>query len=512
MCKQSWYADDSSAAGQLEEMKKWWSTLCDVGPKYGYFPLPSKTVLIVKKEFERKACEIFAGTGVKITTSGERHMGAVIGTTEFKKEYVKGKVEKWIQDIEELATIAKDDPQAALCSFTKAICHRWTYVQRTIPGISNLFQPLENSIREKLIPSVLGRRVSDIERRIIALPVRFGGMGITNPVSSAEGENMASKRITNSLTNIIYNQEQDFNNYNEEDVDKLIKDVKVEKDELFQYEYTDLVSNVDAKMKRSLELAREKGAGLWLNALPIQSLGYTLNKQEFRDSICLRYGWKIANTPNYCQCGSKNDIDHILCCKNGGYVIMRHNQIRDLEAELMKEVCKDVKIEPELLPLDTDRINTGNTADKARLDVSGNGVWGPFEKTFLDIRVMHPNAPSYINKNISKVYESHEKEKKRTYNERIMQIEKGSFTPIVMSTTGGMGNEANRHHKRIATLISIKRKENYADVMNYVRTRLRFSLLKSTLMAVRGVRGRPKKEVTTPISELSFNLLDTNEE
>jgi len=109
------------------------------------------------------------------------------------------------------------------------------------------------------------------------------------------------------------------------------------------------------------------------------------------------------------------------------------------------------------------------------------------------------------------VYVTHEKEKKRSYNERVIQIEKGTFTPIVMSTSGGMGNEANRHHKRIATLISIKRKEEYSDVMNYIRTRLRFCLLKSTLMAVRGVRGRQKKEYTTPISEISFNLIDENQ-
>ena len=139
LCKQAWYADDSSAAGQLIEMRKWWNTLCTAGPKYGYFPLPTKTILIVKEEFCSKAKEIFANTGVTITTRGERHMGAVIGTTQFKKEYVKGKVEKWVKDIEELANIAKDEPQAALSSFTKAISHRWTYVQRTIPDISNLF-------------------------------------------------------------------------------------------------------------------------------------------------------------------------------------------------------------------------------------------------------------------------------------------------------------------------------------------------------------------------------------
>ena len=96
--------------------------------------------------------------------------------------------------------------------------------------------------------------------------------------------------------------------------------------------------------------------------------------------------------------------------------------------------------------------------------------------------------------------------KKRAYNERVLQIEKGSFTPIVASSFGGMGKEANRHHKRIATLIAIKRNESYGDVINFIRTRLRFSLLKSILTAVRGVRG--KSRPAAPIDTISFNLIE----
>ena len=187
------------------------------------------------------------------------------------------------------------------------------------------------------------------------------------------------------------------------------------------------------------------------------------------------------------------------------------NRVRDLEAEMMKEVCQDVKIEPELLPLDNEIDRSGNVAEKARLDVSGIGVWGSYERTFLDVRIVHPNAPSYLDKPIEKVYETHEKEKKRAYNERVIQVEKGSFTPIVMSTFGGMGVEAKKFHKRIATLISEKRGERYSDVVNYLRTRLRFSILRSVLTAVRGVRGKSRSEMVAPISTLSFNLIENNE-
>ena len=185
---------------------------------------------------------------------------------------------------------------------------------------------------------------------------------------------------------------------------------------------------------------------------------------------------------------------------------MRHDRIRDLEAEFMKEGgCRNVQIEPPLLPIEQDG-HQGNTAEKARLDVVGVGVWGTYEKTFLDVRIIHPNSASYLKKPIENLYAEKEQEKKRAYNERVLQVEKGSFTPVVGSTFGGWGKEAEKHHKRIATLIANKKNEEYTDVINYVRTRLRFSVLKSVLTAVRGVRG--KSRVADPISTISFNLIE----
>ena len=90
------------------------------------------------------------------------------------------------------------------------------------------------------------------------------------------------------------------------------------------------------------------GASSWLNSLPIKKYGYTLNKEEFRDSVCLRYSWWIPNTLITCGCGKTSDLDHLLTCKLGGYVIMTHNHIRDTMANLLREVCHDVKVEPQL--------------------------------------------------------------------------------------------------------------------------------------------------------------------
>ena len=115
-CRQVWYADDSSAAGETFEMRKWWNELYQQGPHYGYFPLPLKTILIVKEQHAEKAREAFQGTDITITTSGERHLGAVIGSAAAKDEYVSKKVNKWVEDVHELSSIAEDEPQAAYSS------------------------------------------------------------------------------------------------------------------------------------------------------------------------------------------------------------------------------------------------------------------------------------------------------------------------------------------------------------------------------------------------------------
>ena len=89
---------------------------------------------------------------------------------------------------------------------------------------------------------------------------------------------------------------------------------------------------------------------------------------------------------------------------------MRHNVLRDLNAELQSEVCKDVVTEPRLLPLDNEEVS-GTSADRAAPDISSRGLWSPFERTFYDVRVLHPNAPSYLSTPMPKLYENHEKEK-----------------------------------------------------------------------------------------------------
>ena len=75
---------------------------------------------------------------------------------------------------------------------------------RTIPDISHLFQPLEDAIRLKLVPSLTGHSAcSALEREVLSLPCRLGGLGIVNPVRIADSQFNASIRIIASLQSLI---------------------------------------------------------------------------------------------------------------------------------------------------------------------------------------------------------------------------------------------------------------------------------------------------------------------
>ena len=116
---------------------------------------------------------------------------------------------------------------------------------------------------------------------------------------------------------------------------------------------------------------------------------------------------------------------------------MRHNWLRDTIGKIMKVVkCKDIVIEPQLLPTNGQQLPSGTiTGDQARLDISARSVWNVLERAFFDVRVFHAPAPTNASKKIPAMYLAHETEKKRNYNARVIEIEKGTFTPLVFSTT-----------------------------------------------------------------------------
>ena len=195
-------------------------------------------------------------------------------------------------------------------------------------------------------------------------------------------------------------------------------------------------------------------------------------------------------------------------CKKGGLVSIRHNDIRDLTAKILREVCNDVEVEAKLIPLTGEQLQywSAITGDEARLDIRARSFWVRGQEAFLDIRVFDPNAKRYPIATLPWCHEINEKEKKHNYNNRILQIEHGTFTPLVFSIYGSMGRECTKFYSKLEELLSNKRKESKWLAVNWLRTKVCFGLFKSCLLYLRGSRS-----VNRNIIEINDNMMVANE-
>ena len=100
---------------------------------------------------------------------------------------------------------------------------------------------------------------------------------------------------------------------------------------------------------------------------------------------------------------------------------------------------------------------------------------------FFDVRVFHPNAESYKDLTIRQLYHKHEDERKRLYANRVLEVEQGTFTPLVFPTTVGMAVECKRFHSKLAELIAIKKGKEYSTTMSWICSKVSFALLRSCI-------------------------------
>ena len=150
---------------------------------------------------------------------------------------------------------------------------------------------------------------------------------------------------------------------------------------------------------------------------------------------------------------------------------------------LLTRVCSDVAIEPPLQPLSGEKLTpqAANRQDEARVDIHARGFWGRQLSAFFDMRVFHPNAPSYRKCSISSVYRCHELQKKREYGDRIHEVKSALFTPLVSPQLGAwVGRDL------LAEKLSKYNSASYSGTLAWMRVTLSFSLLRAATMCIRG--------------------------
>ena len=148
------------------------------------------------------------------------------------------------------------------------------------------------------------------------------------------------------------------------------------------WQIKEVENDLPHRTKRAVDLATEKGASSWLN------------KREFEDAIHLSYDWMTFH--RFASVAMSLTSTMTWSTGVAGFIIQRHNEVRDLEAEMLNMVCYDVEVEPVLQEITGEMLPRGvNKAPDARLDIHARGFWDRRSSAFFDLRVCHPNIESH---------------------------------------------------------------------------------------------------------------------
>ena len=358
-----------------------------------------------------------------------------------------------------------------------------------------MLKPVENVIRSKFIPALCENRpCGKFDRDLLSLPVKLGGLGIHDITVTSNIEFETSTNATQNITQKIIHQ-NDIKNHS------IAKKEFQSKAMYFNELHQQLKTITNPQQVKANGIACSDGASIWLSTLPLKKEKFSLTKREFYDAINLRYGWQFKNLPNNCVCGKSFSVDHSMSCKVGGLIILRHNELVDVTTDLLSTVCKDVIKEPTLQ-------STPDSSNDLRADISVRGFWEKLQRAFLDVRVFYPFAPSYFNQSLGTSMKAMEKSKKRKYNQRVLDGENGTFTPLIFSSNGGMSKETKRFYSRLSELISEKQNVDYSTASSWFKRKLSFSLLRTTVICIRGSRSR---KYNVPTADVVGDLEVANE-
>ena len=265
------------------------------------------------------------------------------------------------------------------------------------------------AIQQYFIAALTGREACSVaERDLLALPVRLGGMGLVNTMSESVH---AFEVFTSPLVALIVAQEP-HQEVQRTDTQKKKNWGEKEKDAPSK-RHTWAIESTAPTFGRAIP---REGSSAWLTVLIVAEHGFFLHKGKFQDALCLRYGWNLSNTL-FMQ------MWHLfLTCHRGGLPTICHNEIRDITATLLTEICHNVATEPLLQPLTNESLvhHLANTEPNARLDIRARGFWSTGQDACFDVRIFYPDMSSNHSTTIPAAYRKHESTKKREFSSAIL--------------------------------------------------------------------------------------------
>eukprot|EP00923_Selenidium_pygospionis_P017780 GHVN01031242.1.p1 GENE.GHVN01031242.1~~GHVN01031242.1.p1 ORF type:complete len:519 (+),score=81.03 GHVN01031242.1:1174-2730(+) len=478
---QVWYGDDAAAAGTFEQLNTWMERLMVAGKDFGYLVNASKSVLVVHPDDSEEAERVASTLGVRVTTSS-KYLGGFLGRDSDVEELIEARNRRWTTPLNRLAEMATDAPQAAFTVLTKSTLHSLNYAMRVNRHTTENVAGLEEIISSKVLPAITGANVGESLRRVMSLPARDGGMGITDLSRDPQPPFNRSREGTSHLSEALSGGPTYRRATHEEQLLSARVTHTQQKRERDKRVLSEGVEGLSKESQRAVQRAIDGRTSHWLTATPISAHHFDLAPIEFRDAIALRYKLPLTNLPDVCDgCGAACDVDHLLNCKTGGLVVRRHNEIRDALGDLLSKAAgRQVVREPEVVK-GCDR-QQGLVADLAV-----RGVFQPQAEALFDICVVDTDAQSHVRKTPAEVLAEAAKKKHDKYDEEVKK-RRGKFVPFAVSVDGMLDKESDEVLKALSRRLSVRWQVRYSMCVSWVRTRLSFALIRATNQCIRASR------------------------
>ena len=478
MQTRNWYADDSSCVADLPSLKAWFDELLCKGPNYSYHPESSKTVLIVGPSDVEEASALFGDLGIRVV-SGGRFLGGYIGESGLTADFVSEKAQLWSRCMQHLSDVAISQLQAAHAALARSLQFEWCHLQRVLPDCATLFTPLQVTLYTQFYPALFDGPVSEYEVRLFALPARFGGLGISDPVELAMLEFSSSWESASVLIDAICGATEFKVTDHLDQLAKVCHDVSGRREARVQCLLTSVLECMPSPVCHTIRRAIDFQISGWLTVLLLTCHHFDLSPQQFRDALLLRYHRPLSLMPSHCDgSGSTFDLSHALDCRKGGLVTQCHNEVRDALGDLAALAYKDVIREPFVC-------EGSDTAPALIADLGIKGVWLPQIEALFDIRVTDADAPSYLSRSVKNVLATVEEEKKRKYV-TAAEARRGSFSPFVVTVDGALGPEAVLFLWCLAEKLSVRWERGYGEILEWIKARLSFAVIRATDLCLRG--------------------------
>ena len=206
-------------------------------------------------------------------------------------------------------------PQAVYnIGFVKCKQQEWQYVQRVVAGIAHYFEPLEEVIRYHLIPALLGLKPGELDsdlRQTLTHSVKTGGLGILNPMDTAQRVHNISAAATGCLTASLIRNDGTFD-IAEHNRTARTTTLEARKGRI-EDELLSLTRRGEGNATKQQRDKRNTKNGAWLTVVPTEKNGTVLLANEWRDSVRLRYNFSPQGMQSHCDgCNSAMKLSNML--------------------------------------------------------------------------------------------------------------------------------------------------------------------------------------------------------